>query len=73
MDEQTGKTKGYVFVTIPTHISEGFMKLNGLSFTGKNLLIEEARKKTYQNDVNLPVNQDLKVSNNQNQDLVTRN
>ena len=46
MDEQTGKTKGYVFVTIPTHISEGFMKLNGLSFTGKNLLIEEARKKT---------------------------
>ena len=45
MDEQTGKTKVYVFVTIPTHISEGLMKLNGLSFTGKNLLIEEARKK----------------------------
>ena len=46
------------------------MKLNGLEFTGKNLVIEE---KKHQNDVNLPVKQDLKMSNNQTQDLVTPN
>ena len=37
MDEKTGKSKG--------HSSEELMKLNDLVFTGKNLLIEEARKK----------------------------
>ena len=46
MDEQTGKSKGYAFVTVPTHINEELMKLNGLEFTGKNLVIEEAQKKT---------------------------
>ena len=40
------------------------MKLNGLDFTGKNLVIEEARK-NHLNDVNLPEEQDLKVSSNQ--------
>ena len=54
MDEQTGKSKGYPFVTVPTHINEELMKLNGLEFTGKSLVIEEAQKK-HQNDVNLPV------------------
>ena len=42
MDEQTGKSKGYAFVTVLTHISEELMKLNGLEFTDKNFLIEEA-------------------------------
>ena len=46
MDEQTGKSKGYPFVTVPTHINEELMKLNGLEFTGKSLVIEEAQKKT---------------------------
>ena len=45
MDEQTGQSQGYAFVTVPTHINEELMKLNGLEFTGKNLVIEEARKK----------------------------
>ena len=51
MEEQTGKSilhgksKCYAFVTVPTHISEELMKLNDLKFNGKNLAIEEARKK----------------------------
>ena len=45
IDKQTGKSKGYAFVTVPAHISEELMNLNGLEFIGKNLLIEEARKK----------------------------
>ena len=45
MDEQPGKSKGYGFVTVLTHISEELMKLNGLEFTGKNVVIEETRKK----------------------------
>ena len=45
MAEQTGKSKGYLSVTVPTHISEELIKLNDLDFTCKNLAIEEARKK----------------------------
>ena len=41
MDQQTDKFKGYAFVTVPTHISEELMKLNGLKFNGKNIVIEE--------------------------------
>ena len=44
MDEQTGKSKGYAFVTVPAHISEELMKLNGLEFTGKNLIAEAPKK-----------------------------
>ena len=32
-------------VTVPRHIGEELMKLNGLEFTGKNFVTEEARKK----------------------------
>ena len=68
MDEQAGKSKGYTFVTVPTHINEELMKLNGLEFTGKNLVIEEARKKLSKQRKVVS-----KTSNNKNQDLVTRN
>ena len=44
IDEETGKSKSYTFVTVPTYISEKLMKLNGLEFTGKNLVLEEAQK-----------------------------
>ena len=47
MNKQSGKSKGYAFFTVPTHISKELIVLNGLEFTGKNLLlIEEAEKKT---------------------------
>ena len=46
MYKQTGKSKGYAFITVLTHIREELMKLSGLEFIGKNILIEEARKKT---------------------------
>ena len=45
MVDQTGKSNGYGFFTVPLHISEELMKLNGSEFAGKNLLIEKAKKK----------------------------
>ena len=45
IDEQKSKCKGYAFVTVSTHISDELMKLNGLEFTGKNIVIEEAQKR----------------------------
>ena len=45
MENQTGKPKGYAFVTVPKHVSKELIKLSSIDFKGKFLLIEEARKK----------------------------
>ena len=52
--EEKCKPKAYAFVTVPTHISEELMKVNGLEFTSKNILIKKAQK-THQNNINFPV------------------
>ena len=46
IDEKTGKSKGYAFVTVPIHISEESMKLNNdIEFNSKNLVIDLVSKK----------------------------
>ena len=72
MDDNTRKSNGYAFVTVPKHIMEKLMKLNDLEFTGKNLVIEEAKKNLLKRR-KCTSKQDLKVLNNQKQDLVTPN
>ena len=52
--EETCKSKAYAYVTVPTHISDELMKVNGLEFTSKNGLIKKAQK-THQNNINFPV------------------
>lgn len=39
----TGKSRGYAFLTLPSHISKEVIKLDGIEFKNLNIKIEEAR------------------------------
>jgi len=43
--EKTGKSKNFAFVNVPEHVHSELMKLNGIEFYGKCLVIEEAKTK----------------------------
>ena len=45
-DERSGKSKNYGFVNVPEHVHSELMKLNGIEFYGRQLVIEEAKTKT---------------------------
>ena len=44
--EKTGKSKNFAFVTAPEHVHTELIKLNGIEFYGRQLVIEEAKSKT---------------------------
>ena len=52
---KTGKNTGTVFILSPDHVLNELLKLNGIEFYGKSLILEEAMspgKKVKNNDKN---------------------
>jgi len=47
--EKTGKSKNFAIVTVPEHVHCELMKLNGIEFYGRQVVIEEAKTK-HEND-----------------------
>jgi len=43
--EKTGKSKNFAFVNVPEHVHIELMKLNGIEFYGRQVVIEEAKTK----------------------------
>lgn len=43
--EKTGKSKNFAFITVPEHVHDELMKLNGIEFYGRQLVIEQAKTK----------------------------
>jgi TatD DNase family protein len=43
--EKTGKSKNFAFVNVPEHVHAELMKLNGIEFYGRQVVIEEAKYK----------------------------
>jgi len=43
--EKTGKSKNFAFVNVPEHVHAELVKLNGIEFYGRQLVIEEAKTK----------------------------
>ena len=41
----TGKKKYFVYVTAPEHASAEMIKLNGIEFNSKCIIVEEAKNK----------------------------
>jgi len=48
--EKTGKSKNFAFVNVPEHVHVELMKLNGIEFYGRQLVIEEAKTKSNEKD-----------------------
>ena len=43
LNQQTSKTRGHVYITAPKHVCDELVKLNGVEFKGKFLIIENAK------------------------------
>ena len=43
LSENTGKKRGFAYVKVPRHVSDELLKLHGLGFKGKMLVIEKAK------------------------------
>ena len=43
--KRTGKSKGYAFLNVPDHVYSEIVKLNGVEFKSKQLVLEEAKTK----------------------------
>ena len=43
LNQQTKKTRGHVYITAPKHVCDELVKLNGVEFKGKFLIIENAK------------------------------
>ena len=43
--QKTGKSKGYAFLNVPDHVYSEIVKLNGVKFKSKQLVLEEAKTK----------------------------
>lgn len=43
--KKTGKSKNFAFINVPEHVHSELMKLNGIEFYGRQLVIEEAKTK----------------------------
>ena len=43
MDKNTGKSKSFAFLTIPSHISDEVKKLNGIEFQNRKIKIQDAK------------------------------
>jgi len=44
-DSKTGKSKNFAIVTVPEHVHSELIKLNGIEFYGRQVVIEEAKTK----------------------------
>ena len=45
-NSNTGKKKYFAYVTAPQHVTTEFIKLNGIQFNSKCIIVEEAKKKS---------------------------
>ena len=43
MNDKTGQSKGYAFVSAPRHVCDELLKLNGVNFHGSQIKIEMAK------------------------------
>ena len=43
LSENTGKKRGFAYVKVPRHVSDELLKLHGLGFKGKMLVIEKSK------------------------------
>ena len=62
LNQQTQKTRRHVYITAPKHVRDELVKLNGVEFKGKFLIIENAKvrpKVTNPNLINLHLLIDL--------------
>merc|ERR1712228_404088 len=50
--EKTGKSKNFAIVTVPEHVHCELMKLNGIEFYGRQVVIEEAKTKSDKDEEN---------------------
>lgn len=67
--EKTGKSKNFAFINVPEHVHSELMKLNGIEFYGRQLVIEEA-KTTKNDDEN---NEENKENRNKQRSNYTNN
>merc|ERR1712096_521563 len=49
-DDKTGKSKNFAIVTVPEHVHSELIKLNGIEFYGRQIVIEEAKTKPSDTD-----------------------
>ena len=45
-NSNTGKKKYFAFVTAPDHVTTELIKLNGIHFSSKYIIVEEAKNKS---------------------------
>ena len=60
VNRKTGKNKGIAFALSPDDVHNELLKLNGVEFHGKSLILEEAmsqRKKVNNNDKDSIINE----------------
>ena len=60
--EKTNKSKNFAFVTVPEHVHAELIKLNGIEFHGKQLVVEEAKVTKDSNDQSQEKKKPYKVS-----------
>ena len=50
--KSTGKHRGFAFMTTPDHVHDEILKLNGVEFDGRSIVVETAKSRSaYQNHV----------------------
>ena len=64
--EKTGKSKNFAFVNVPEHVHSELMKLNGIEFYGRQLVIEEAKTKAEDDKEDKENKDKRKYNNNKN-------
>ncbi|XP_057301759.1 3'-5' ssDNA/RNA exonuclease TatD-like isoform X2 [Hydractinia symbiolongicarpus] len=64
--EKTGKSKNFAFVNVPEHVHSELMKLNGIEFYGKMIVIEEAKTNKHEDDGDEKENKERRRYNNNN-------
>ena len=75
MNDKTGQSKGYAFVSVPIHVCDELLKLNEVKFHGYQIKIEEAKSTREQTIVvSLPAkNQPAVVNKNQEKQSSSQN
>ena len=58
LPENTGKKRDFAYVKVPRHVSDELLKLHGLGFKGKMLIIEKERAPANAKNINR-VNQNI--------------
>ena len=58
LSENTGKKRGFAYVKVPRHVNDELLKLHGLGFKGKMLVIEEVKTPPKAKNIN-GVNQNI--------------